>query len=367
MNSLFVDLMKKLANDTVVIYGFVVGDRGDALLAVLRKNGVYPTYFADTFRYGEQISGKIVLSPSQLLKLDNNEKVSVIITSARAHEIYRSLIENGLSGNIFVFYNHYLDDDWNILNDVEVHELIDKTKKINNELSDETSKIILGYLVDNKINYSADGLIKAFDMSVTSTGERQYFSKEAINCIAKRKDAVFVDCGAYDGDTVQCIYDLGIQFKRIYCFEPDSHNVLRLKDRVLHLEMEEYVYIVESGVWSETCNLYINETGNDSSMITTDNSGTKVHVVSIDDYFINLKIDMIKMDIEGCEMDALTGAMKTIYRDRPILAICIYHKFYDLTEIPLFLMDRLKSLRYEFMIRHYSGATETVLYCLPID
>jgi len=70
---------------------------------------------------------------------------------------------------------------------------------------------------------------------------------------------------------------------------------------------------------------------------------------------------MIKMDIEGAEFDALHGAEKTIRRDRPLLAVSVYHRQGD----TLAIMDYLNSivLEYRFWMRHYGLLQcDTVLY-----
>ena len=72
---------------------------------------------------------------------------------------------------------------------------------------------------------------------------------------------------------------------------------------------------------------------------------------------------MIKMDIEGSELEALKGSKKVIQRDKPRLAICIYHKPEDMTEIPLYIKELVPE--YKLYIRHHSNAgTETVLYAV---
>jgi FkbM family methyltransferase len=59
--------------------------------------------------------------------------------------------------------------------------------------------------------------------------------------------------------------------------------------------------------------------------------------VSLDDYVLRHRldrVDYIKMDIEGAELDAISGASTTIARFRPRLAISTYHRATHLWEIP---------------------------------
>ena len=78
----------------------------------------------------------------------------------------------------------------------------------------------------------------------------------------------------------------------------------------------------------------------------------------------NVLPDFIKMDIEGAELAALKGGIKTITKCRPQLAISIYHSSEDFINIPLYLKDNLKN--YAFRLGHYSPKlSETVLYAIP--
>jgi len=62
----------------------------------------------------------------------------------------------------------------------------------------------------------------------------------------------------------------------------------------------------------------------------------KVEAITIDELVKELglkRVDFIKMDIEGAEIDALLGAEKTIKTYHPKLAICSYHRETDSDEI----------------------------------
>ena len=67
------------------------------------------------------------------------------------------------------------------------------------------------------------------------------------------------------------------------------------------------------------------------------------------------------MDIEGAEQKALQGAVETLKRFKPDLAISIYHSLKDYSEIALWI-DSLQ-LGYKFHVRHFTiHLEETVLF-----
>jgi hypothetical protein len=75
------------------------------------------------------------------------------------------------------------------------------------------------------------------------------------------------------------------------------------------------------------------------------------------------------MDIEGAEFNALIGAKETILRDKPKLAICIYHSNEDMLRIAEWIHVLVPE--YKLYVRHHGaknyvhpvmGPAETVLY-----
>ena len=84
------------------------------------------------------------------------------------------------------------------------------------------------------------------------------------------------------------------------------------------------------------------------------NGALTAKFIDLDTYAARKKlsrVDFIKLDIEGAELDMLHGAAKTITRCKPKMAISAYHKWEDLWT----LAPYIKSLRpdYEFEFRHY--------------
>ncbi|HJA79646.1 FkbM family methyltransferase [uncultured Desulfovibrio sp.] len=76
------------------------------------------------------------------------------------------------------------------------------------------------------------------------------------------------------------------------------------------------------------------------------------------------RVDFIKMDVEGAELSTLQGAVQTLRRFRPRLAVCLYHKPEDFFLIPRFLVEC--DLGYRFYLEHhFMNNWETVLYAEP--
>ena len=78
------------------------------------------------------------------------------------------------------------------------------------------------------------------------------------------------------------------------------------------------------------------------------------------DGLIHEAVSYIKMDIEGSERQALFGAKKLIRAYRPRLAVCIYHRRWDVIILPLLVLWLFPG--YRLTIRQYSASVyETVL------
>ena len=160
-----------------------------------------------------------------------------------------------------------------------------------------------------------------------------------------RKGDVVIDGGAYDGSTAVDFVKYGA---KVYAFEMDKINYKKAKGK-----SEQYGFeLVNKGLGAvQEERKYMT---NDAGSMVNENGNEIAEFIDIDSWVEEKgikRIDFIKMDIEGAEMEALKGACRTICACKPRMAICAYHKWEDLFR----LQKYIKSLRkdYEFAFRHY--------------
>lgn len=185
----------------------------------------------------------------------------------------------------------------------------------------------------------------------------QYFPDDVFQL---SENEVFVDCGAYDGDTIAEFRRVtGDRFEQVVAFEPDPQNFAALKSAingVPRITLHPYA----TGSRREVVQFTM---GGTASKIAS--SGTcKVEAVTLDDALQAVAPTYIKLDIEGSEPATIEGGCKTIARHRPKIAVCLYHAPDHLWSLPLRLNELLPNS--QFTLRTYvADGWECVCYCIP--
>ena len=181
-----------------------------------------------------------------------------------------------------------------------------------------------------------------------------YFAEDII----KLENEIFVDCGAFTGDTIQELLAKSNP-QKVFAFEPDEKNYQTL---VKNFADNKNVVCLKLGAYSKKKTLSFAGGNADASKIV-DEGSIRIEVDSIDNVLNDEKATFIKMDIEGAELEALKGAQNTIRYYHPKLAISAYHKFEDLFSLPQYIYSLDHS--YKFYLRRHSHLThELVLYCV---
>lgn len=341
----------------ICIWG--VGNMGRLLPQLLKKYDIDVDYYCDNDRskIGMNVHnyGIKCISIEDLLKIKH--ETAVIVPTRYYKEIYKQLEALEFPIVDRVFHVKFIIDDF--LNSIDVLEVIKKLQNTIDILADEESCRVLARLVEewtkNEYYYGQ------FD-DICSLP--QYFPKDLIK---GNEHEVFVDCGAYNGDTIHDFiqFENGV-FEAYYAFELNKKIYKELKENIHHSWKEyESKFILEDKGISDTTKsvMYIDACEGSKVNGAGTEEGT---VVSIDDYFYDSdqKVSFIKMDIEGSEMNALKGAKRTIETYCPQLAVCIYHKPEDFWEIPMYINNNWGE-KYRIYIRHHTElTTETVCYAI---
>lgn len=308
----------------------------------------------DSAKWGNVYKGLKCISPEELYQLENVIVIpmigdfSIIEEQLKSHNL-RYIIPSDVCFEIIADMPR--DIEWFEKNEImNVYSL----------LEDEHSKEVYCNILCNRI---APQFSEKRYAELQSGNE--YFNEEFFKFDDKE---VFVDCGAYDGDSLKAfLKHVEYKFDKSILFEMDGDNFLKLtkNKEMLPIEIKKKIECVHAGVWNENSEMEYGKeehgTGESFSLLKSEHS-VKVKTVKIDDAIPRTQnVTLIKMDIEGAELNALKGAEETIKRWKPNLAICIYHKLNDFWEIPMYIKSIVPE--YKIGIRHHqNNLGGTVLY-----
>jgi len=299
---------------------------------------------------GEKCNNKEIISPVKLKELEN---VCVLICSPRP-EVISAVKEQTSEMNIESY----------LLDEVILKQHADKLLAVYDALEDEESKNVYAEVICSRIS----GIYPPKDIFCGN----QYFAVDKFR--AGTENEVFVDCGAYVGDSIEkYIWERSGVVGKIIAFEPDTSNYKALEKRTRRLReewnlKEEQLVIHSCGIGDQEIlgvfDNYQNNNGFGSKFIKSDGKSEEglMCKVSTLDRMIDEKYTFLKADIESYEYRMLLGAKEGIRKWKPLLAVCIYHNAVDLYSIPLLIKELDNG--YKMAVRHHSDKlSETVLYC----
>ena len=214
----------------------------------------------------------------------------------------------------------------------------------------------------SRFGYNATLWMNAYGVVIDFIDE-QYRYK---NLVEASKGDVVIDAGACYGDTA-VYFSEKTGGADVYSFEflPETVDVFK-KNVALNPRYRDSVHLVQKPIGDMTGKkLYAVPNGPGTSVGDLEQEGSIMfETVSIDDFVEQngiAKVDFIKMDVEGSEAAALRGAVRTIRRHKPKLAICAYHKPDDMCILPQLIKSMVPE--YRLYLDHFTiNSTETVLF-----
>lgn len=189
-----------------------------------------------------------------------------------------------------------------------------------------------------------------------------YFPDDLFDLSAQE---VFVDCGAFDGDTLRrYLLRQPAPAGRIEAYEPDPKNFERLRQYVANLPdaLRSHIVVHPYAVSARRERVRFEATGTEAA--TVGRGSDEVQAAPLDELLADVAPTYVKMDVEGSELDALAGARRILQEHTPALAICAYHRVDHLWRIPLLIREQSEEYRF-FLRPHLLEGWDTVCYAIP--
>jgi FkbM family methyltransferase len=166
-----------------------------------------------------------------------------------------------------------------------------------------------------------------------------------------RRGDVVLDAGADVGVFTRKALSAGAE--KVVAIEPAPENLECLRRNFGEEITAGRVIVYPKGIWDkdDVLKLQVDPTNSarDSFVRQIDKAESiDIPLTTVDKIADELslpRVDFIKMDIEGAEQRAVTGARKTIARFRPRMALCIYHVQGDETMVPALVLAAAPNYR----------------------
>ena len=180
---------------------------------------------------------------------------------------------------------------------------------------------------------------------------------------------VIIDAGANIGDSA-IVFSKNFPKNKIISFEPTKKNFEICKKTIL-LNKSDNVLIENMGLGDKEEISYINYNGilGVGSSVSSDKENEKVQITTLDNYVKkhNLKIGLIKTDVEGFEPNLLRGAQETIRTQAPVLLLSIYHNCNDFYQLKPMVEKIMETSEYKYKYNFFQPVyKQCIRECLLI-
>ena len=313
------------AKKPLVVYG--MGDGADKLIAALARIGREPDdYFAsDGFVRGQFFHGKKVLSFDEVKK-KYSEFIVLVSFGTQLPDVIENICKIDSEYELYAPDLPVCPDELFTYDYYSRHK--DEFEYASSLLCDDESKKEFA----DVLNFKLSGKIKYIKFSQSS---QFAIAKSKLKCYNYKS---YVDAGAYNGDTVLQMSSVCPNLLKVYAFEPDERNYRKMVKNLSSLDVSLSLY--NSALGNTDGERVIFEKGNRNTSLyassASDSKEKKINVVRLDSVLDGASADLIKMDVEGAEEDAILGARNTISNFAPDMQISLYHRPSDMFKlIPL--------------------------------
>ena len=308
----------------VVLYG--MGNGADKIIDWCEENQVrvQGVFASDEFVRGQQFRGFKVERYADIKARLGAELLVVIAFASERPEVLSRFKELAAEQEVVAPHLPLFNEEETV-SEAWLAKHARELTEVYERLADEQSRKVFA----NTLNYKLSGKISyLFDCET----QRQEDLRQLIRPDAEE---IYMDLGAYNGDTIKELGELtDWRWCKVLAVEPDRRNCRKL--RLLAEELTERglaVEVFESGIWNDEGELSFSDSGGRQS--TFMGACKKVvPVTTIDAVAAGRAISYIKMDVEGAEVQALAGGVRTITQYKPKLFVAAYHYDVDLFRLP---------------------------------
>jgi FkbM family methyltransferase len=348
----------------IVLFG--AGNLGRRTLSLLRAHGRPPAAFIDNASglWGTVVDGVPVLSPADASARYAADGL-VVVTIWRAEgghdfgvtrENLRNLGWRRVESFIPLFWGYGVEALPYITIDLPTKVLEAREDVLSAAALWLEERSLREYVAQVRWRLTADFAV------LSPTEPNQYFADSLVRV---GPNEVFVDCGAFTGDTLLDFAGRVPSWRAYHAFEPDPTSFAALQAVVAALPgpLADRVHLHRAATSDRRSTARFNATGQGSAQLSAQGA-YDVECVAIDDVVTGPAPTFVKMDIEGAEAAALAGTRRAIVDGRPLLAVAAYHKQADLWELPRLVHEMAAD--YQMFLRPHAGeGFDTVLYAVP--
>jgi FkbM family methyltransferase len=349
-----------LAGGNILLFG--AGHYGQIAAAALSKQGRRPAAFVDndSRKQGGDIGGIPVIAPTDIASRYGGTSL-VVVTVYNCIPILNQLKALGIDGVTYAQLAWALGEpllpycgvrlpqaQWN-------HR--DEIKMVAKTWADEKSR--QEYLHQLRWSLTLD----PFEMPRHDDPTTTYFDEGLVRW---GSGECFVDCGAFDGDSVEAFTQRCASYQAAVGLEPDPMNRAAFVKRFggLPAMTERRIRLLPYAVGAKKELLTFTATGTAGSAVSS--AGITVESLPLDSLLTDLTPTFVKMDIEGAEPYALEGAARLMREHAPTLAVCLYHCQEHLWQLPALIHSAQP--KYDLYLRRYADECwETVCYAVAQD
>ncbi len=349
------DVWERLREEMRPLVVWGMGNGADKLLNVFAERGLTVADFvaSDGFVRGQSFHDKRVLSFSEVREKYASPALVMAFGTRRPEVLESVLCRMGE-------YPLYLPDlpvaGETLFDTAYYRAHYEEFLAVSARFADETSRNLFAAMFTYKLTGDPAILFDAWTPAEETT---QLLGLSAVK--------TYIDVGAYTGDTLTELLELGAPLTHAVCVEPDCRNFRKLMARAEALAPLS-VTCIHAASWDVAGTGCFFGSGNRNASLcgaSFENRPADTALVPVDTLARGLNPDYIKFDTEGAERQGLIGAAATIDRARPKLRVAAYHRTEDLIALPKLLLSLCPDYDIYLRRKRCLPAWEADLIALP--